>query len=165
MVRDCLHRWAVFCFACECCRWRDMRRVEYIQRYLSQDALDRQNGNWMKRPDLISLWRRHVLSNVTPQSPQLGYFDPEKMCVVLYRLMIVKVLLAFWEVEIQQRALLKTWKDPFSSLFVANNKKWLEETSLIVEVEEGTSSEQWAGPGAKRKKRSNADLKGALGGS
>ena len=54
-----------------------------------------QTGNWMKRPDLISLWRRHVFSNVTPQSPQLGYFDPEKMCVVLYRLMIVKVLLAF----------------------------------------------------------------------
>ena len=47
----------------------------------------------------------------------------------------------FWEVEIQQRALLKTWKDSFISLFVANNKKWLEETSLIVEVEEETTSE------------------------
>ena len=69
----------------------------------------------------------------------------------------------FWEVEIQQRALLKTWKDPFSSLFVANNKTWLEETSLIVEVEEGTTSELGRqGPAAKRKKRSNADLKGAL---
>ena len=37
---------------------------------------------------------------------------------------------------------------------------------MIVEVEEGTSSELGRqGPGAKRKKRSNADLKGALVGS
>ena len=37
---------------------------------------------------------------------------------------------------------------------------------MIVEVEEGTSSELGRqGPAAKRKKRSNADLKGALVGS
>ena len=37
---------------------------------------------------------------------------------------------------------------------------------MIVEVEEETTSEQGRqGPGATRKKRSNADLKGALVGS
>ena len=114
MVRDRLHRWALFCFACECCRWRDMRRVEYIQRYLSQDALDRQNGNWMKRPDLISLWRRHVLSNVTPQCPQLGYFDPEKMCVVLYRSSEFCSLLGSWD---PTKSFIEDMKRPFFLAF------------------------------------------------
>ena len=98
--------------------------------------------------------------------PTIGIFWSWKEVRLTLQIDDCQSFARFWEVEIQQRALLKTWKDPFSSLFVANNKKWLEETSLIVEVEEETTSELGRlGPGAKRKKRSNADLKGALVGS
>ena len=138
MVRDCLHRWAVFCFACECCRWRDMRRLEYIQRYLSQDALDRLGIGWKGRIwflcDGVTFWAMSLRNShnwdILILKRCASYFTDRQSFA------------RFWEVEIQQRALLKTWKDPFSSLFVANNKTWLEETSLIVEVEEETTSEQ-----------------------
>ena len=134
----------------------------HTQRYLSQDALDRLGIGWKGRIwflcDGVTFW---AMSLRNPHNWDILIL---KRCASY--LTDRQSFARFWEVEIQQRALLKTWKDPFSSLFVANNKKWLEETSLIVEVEEETTSELGRqGPGAKRKKRSNADLKGALGGS
>ena len=109
----------------------------HTQRYLSQDALDRLGIGWKGRIwflcDGVTFW---AMSLRNPHNWDILIL---KRCASYFT--DRQSFARFWEVEIQQRALLKTWKDPFSSLFVANNKKWLEETSLIVEVEEETTSE------------------------
>ena len=51
MVRDRLHRWALFCFACECCRWRDMRVgwSTYKDIWAKMHSTDRMETGWKGR--------------------------------------------------------------------------------------------------------------------